>query len=234
MSCTDPYTHTATSQKQHCRAAVKRRCSVTCAPPVLADKIPKLTDPYTHTATSQKQHCRAVVERRCSVAYSPPVLEDNIPKLTDPYSNENIHTTLEDLKKKSAERIKRSQQAKCVELTAALVDFFGCQVISPNLSRRCGNWYHNVRNQLHLDNINVHRSELVQQVEEIAISKGLSKEQWQSLIYLSLSMGESECMNTATSEQLKEVRDMSSVLEEDDHKTVCALVDAIDKHVKKN
>ena len=48
------------------------------------------------------------------------------PKSTtdDPYSTENLLDTLENLKAKSTEQIRRVQQLKCVELTAALVDFF--------------------------------------------------------------------------------------------------------------
>lgn len=195
------------------------------------------TDVYIDQTISfqRRRSGRTAMKRRSMTKPSPSLLPCKMPKTdTDPYSNENVLATLQKLEEQSAERIKRSKQIKCVELTAILVDFFGDKVISPNLSRRVGNWHYDVRNQLKLDNINCHRSELVQQVEQIAISKGLTEKQWQCLIYLTLSMGESRCMNMVTCEHLNEVRMMSSVLEYDDHKTVCALIDAIDEHVMKN
>jgi len=155
-------------------------------------------------------------------------------KSTD-LEDENLLTTLEQLKAERAERNKRFQQLKCVELLAVLVDFFADQVIIPELPRKCGNWYYNVRNQLQLDNINRDRSKLVEQVEKIAMSKGLTKEQWQSLIFLALSMGDNVCiMNTVTREYLDEIRKLSTTLEPNDHHTVCVLIGAIKEHLKMN
>ncbi len=124
-------------------------------------------DTHVHSivpSNRRRQSCRTNRKRPhivITTSLSPPV-PCKRPKSTtktttttdDPYSTENLLTTLENLKVESAERIKRAKQLQCVELTAALVDFFADQVISPVLPRRLGNWYYNVRNQLQLDNVN--------------------------------------------------------------------------------
>ena len=191
------------------------------------------TKTHAHLATSyQQKSCRIATKRRRTVTPPPSPLTCQMPKSTDPYSSENLLATLEKLRAESVERIKRSQQLECVKLAGALVDFFGDQVIFPNLSKRAGNWHYTVRNQLQLDNINRDRSMLVKEVEQIAKSKGLTEKQWECLIYLALSMGQSECMDKVTTEHLNKVCKMSSVLECEDQQTVCALIDAIHKHME--
>jgi hypothetical protein len=194
--------------------------------------MPRIGAHVDSAASYQQRYRRTNGKWLRNVTYSPGLIACKKLKPTDPYSNENLLATLEKLKAESAEQSTQAQQRKCVELTAPLVDYFAEQVISPNLSRRFGNWHHDVRRQLQLDNVNRHRSELVQQVEEIAISKRLTKKQWQCLVYLALSMGESECMNIVTREYLNEVRELSRVIELHDHQTVCALIDAIEEHLK--
>jgi hypothetical protein len=192
--------------------------------------------PNVHSTTfsrRRQQSSRKTNRKRTSSQSSPPVEYKRF-KSTD-IESENLLATLEQLKAESAEQNKRFQQLKCVELLGVLVDFFADQIIAPELPRRHGNWYYNVRNKLQLDNINRDRSKLVEQVERIAMSKGLTKEQWQSLIFLALSMGDNVCiMNTVTREYLDEVRKLSTTLESNDHQTVCVLIGAIKEHLKMN
>ena len=71
-------------------------------------------------------------------------------------------------------------------------------------------------------------------MEKIVLSKDLTKEQWNCLLYMALSTGDSTEITKVSKRHLHKVHDMASrLLEDDEQNAVFALINAIEKHMSK-
>jgi len=122
---------------------------------------------------------------------------------------------------------------ECFEFVVQLVNLFKNTVIMSEL--QCENdWHENLRHQLKNNKGTTGNSFLDHKAEEIALSKGLTKEQWNRLLYLTLTTGDTTEITKVSKKHLQKVHDMVSRLFESDLQTITfALINAIEKYMPK-
>jgi hypothetical protein len=95
-------------------------------------------------------------------------------------------------------------------------------------------WHDNLQHQLKNNKGITDNSFIGDKVEKIAVSKGLTKEQWDRLLYLTLTVSDSTEITKVSKKHLQKVHDMVSRLFENDQQTITfALINAIEKHMPK-
>jgi hypothetical protein len=158
---------------------------------------------------------------------------ENIAKPTN-VNQYNFICDLEALEREAVVQSKQVELNDCIEFVSHLVDLFKQTVILPELQSE-NDWHDDVGHRLKRNKGSTGNSHLDDKVEKIAIKMGLTKEQWNILLYVNITAGDTLDMNKVTRNHLKKVHDMTSrLLEGDEQITVFALIDAIEKHMPKN
>jgi hypothetical protein len=167
---------------------------------------------------------------------------NSLPKIEIKGTNENncdMINTYESFFKDNLEKLEReadiqSRQIElndCIEFVSQFVDLLKHTVIIPELQFE-DDWHDDIGHQIKRNKGTTGNRLLDDKVERIAISKGLTKEQWKALLYLNLTAGDSLEMITVTRNHLKKVHDMASrLLEHEEQLAVFALIDAIKKYM---
>lgn len=122
---------------------------------------------------------------------------------------------------------------ECNEFVVQLVDLFKHTVIITELERQ-NDWHEKLRHQLKPNKGISGNTFLDHKVEKIAISKGLTKEQWDRLLYLTLTTDDCTEITKTSKKHLQKVRDMATrLLEGDQQSIIFALINAIEKYMPK-
>jgi hypothetical protein len=170
--------------------------------------------------------------------------KDRLSKIEVKETNENtsvginiyenlFRDNLETLEREADLQSKQNELNDCIEFVSQLVDLLKHTVIIPELQSE-NDWHDDIEHQIKRNKGNTGNTNLDDKIERIAISKGLTKEQWKALLYVNLTAGDSLEMITMTRNHLKKVHDMASrLLEREEQLPVFALIDAIKKHMPK-
>ena len=138
---------------------------------------------------------------------------------------------LERLEREADIQSKQNELNDCVEFVSQLVDLLKHTVILPELQFE-DDWHDDIEHQIKRNKGTTGNTLLDDKLERIAISKGLTKEQWKALLYVNFTAGDSLEMITVTRNHLKKVRDMASrLLEHEEQLSVFALIDAIERYM---
>jgi hypothetical protein len=125
---------------------------------------------------------------------------------------------------------KQSELNDCVEFVSQLVDLLKHTVIIPELQSE-DDWHDDIGHQLKRNKGTIGNS-LDGKVEQIAVRKGLTTEQWRQLLYVNLTAGDYLEMTNVSRSHLKKVHDMASrLLEGEERTTTFALIDAIERYM---
>jgi hypothetical protein len=138
---------------------------------------------------------------------------------------------IERLEREADVQSKQNELTDCVEFVSQLVDLLKHTVILPELQSE-NDWHDDIEHQLKRNKGSTGDIHLDDKLERIAISKGLTKEQWRALLYVNLTAGDTLEMITMTRNHLKKVHDMASrLLEREEQLAVFALINAIEKYM---
>jgi hypothetical protein len=120
---------------------------------------------------------------------------------------------------------------ECLLYIVQLVELFKHTVITSDLENK-HDWDEHHRHQLKSNKGFTGDHFLDHQMETIALTKGLSKEQWNRLLYLTLTTTDTVEITNVSKKHLQKVHDMSArLLESDQQKGIFALINAIEKHM---
>jgi hypothetical protein len=123
---------------------------------------------------------------------------------------------------------------ECLEFVAQLVDLFKRTVIKTELQKQ-SDWHNDTQNRLQQSKGATGNRNLDDKIEKIINSKGLTKQQWNNLLYMALSTDESTEINKVSKKHLQKVHDMvSRTLDDDEQNAVSALINAIETYMPKN
>jgi len=148
------------------------------------------------------------------------------------YEND-LRDRLEKLEQEAERQARQIELGECLEFVAQLVDLFKHTVVTSELQDQ-DDWHNDTQNYLQKHRDSTGNRFLNDKIEKIAISKGLTKEQWGCLLYLTLNTGDTVEITKVSKKHLQKVYDMSSRLFEDDEQNaVFALINAIEKHMAK-
>jgi len=148
------------------------------------------------------------------------------------YEND-LRDRLEKLEYEAERQARQIEYGECLEFIAQLVDLFKHTVVASELQNQ-NDCHNGTQNQL-VQHKSISGNRLLDdKVENIAINKGLTKQQWGSLLYMALNTGDVVEITKVSKKHLRKVHEMTSRLLEDDEKNaVIALIDAIEKHMEK-
>jgi len=161
------------------------------------------------------------------------------------YDNETLINSITGFEKDLTDRLellerdaeihaRQIELGECLEYVAQLVDLFKHTVITMELKNQ-NHWHHNTQ-----DNLQKHKGItgnrlLDDKVEKIVLSRGLNKEQWNCLLYISYNNGDTMEITKSTKQHLHKVRDMASrLLEDTEQSAVFALIKAMETYMAKN
>jgi hypothetical protein len=148
------------------------------------------------------------------------------------YEND-LRDRLEKLEREAERQARQIELGECLEFVAQLVDLFKHTVVTSELQDQ-DDWHNDTRNHLQQHKDSTGNRFLNDKIEKIAISKGLTKEQWGCLLYMALNTGDTVEITKVSRKHLQKVYDMSSrLLEDDEQNAVFALINAIEKHMAK-
>jgi hypothetical protein len=157
-------------------------------------------------------------------------------------NNDNTHSSYGSVFKDKIEQLERDadMQSEQVELNdfgefvSQLIDLLKHTIIIPELQSEI-DWHEDIEHQLKRNKGITGNGLLDDKVDQIAVRKGLTKEQWRRLLYVRLIAGDSLEMTKVSRSHLKKVHDMASrLLEDEERTTVFALVDTIEKHIPRS
>ncbi|CAF0737942.1 unnamed protein product [Adineta steineri] len=138
---------------------------------------------------------------------------------------------LEELEREADMQSKEIELNNLVEYVSQLVDLLKHTVLIPELQIKY-DWHEDHEHQLKRNKGSTGNSLLDDRVQQIAIEKGLTREQWKHLLYLNFTAGDSLDMINVSKSHLKKVHDMASRLLEPEEKAAAfALVDAIERYM---
>jgi hypothetical protein len=145
----------------------------------------------------------------------------------------NFGDHLEQLEHETDVQAEQIEISECIEFIVQLVNLFKHTVIMSELQYE-NDWHDNLQHQLKNNKGITDNSFIGDKVEKIAVSKGLTKEQWDRLLYLTLTVSDSTEITKVSKKHLQKVHDMVSRLFENDQQTITfALINAIEKHMPK-
>jgi hypothetical protein len=140
---------------------------------------------------------------------------------------------LEELDHEADLQVQEIEFSECLEFVVQLVDLFKHNVIMSELQSQ-DDWNENFQHQLKKNKGTTGNSFLDHEVEKIALSKGLTKEQWNRLLYLTLITSDCTEITKVSKKHLQKVHNMASrLLENEQQAIIFALINAIEKHMPK-
>ena len=120
---------------------------------------------------------------------------------------------------------------ECILYIAQLVELFKHTIIMSELENE-HDWHEDHRQQLKNNKGFTGDHFLDHKMETIVLSKGLSKEQWNRLLYLTLTTTDAVEITTVSKKHLRKVHDMAArLLDNDQQKDIFALINAIEKYM---
>jgi hypothetical protein len=138
---------------------------------------------------------------------------------------------LEQLDHEADLQVQEIEFSECLEFVVQLVDLFKHNVIMSELQCK-DDWNENLQHQLKKNKGITGNNFLDHKVEKIALTKGLTKDQWDRLLYLTLTTSDSTEITKVSKKHLQKVHDMASRLLENEQQTVIfALINAIEKYM---
>jgi hypothetical protein len=148
------------------------------------------------------------------------------------YEND-LSDRLQKLERDAEIQARQIELNECLEFVAQLVDLFKRTVVTSELQNQ-EDRHNDIGNQLTKNKSTTGNRLLDDKVEKIALSKGLTKEQWSCLHYMALSTGDNTEITKTSKKHLHKVHDMASrLLEDDEQNAVFALINAIEKYMSK-
>jgi hypothetical protein len=149
------------------------------------------------------------------------------------YEND-LSERLEILEREAEVQARQNEMGECLEFVAQLVDLFKRTVIKTELQKQ-NDWHNDTQNHLQQSKGATGNRNLEDKIEKIINSKGLTKQQWNNLLYMALSTDESTEINKVSKKHLQKVHDMvSRALDDDEQNAVSALINAIETYMPKN
>ncbi|CAF0817421.1 unnamed protein product [Adineta steineri] len=140
---------------------------------------------------------------------------------------------LEQIDREAELQVQQIELSECLMLTSQLVDLFKHTVITFELQNQ-NDWHNDTRHQLKKRKTVTVNTLLDDKIEKIVINKGLTKEQWKCLLYISFINGDTIEITKVNKKHLHKIRDKASrLLEPDERDAVLALINAIEKHMPK-
>ena len=129
---------------------------------------------------------------------------------------------------------KQIELNECIKFLSQLVDLFKHTIIIPELET-ADDWHDGLIHQIKRNRGTTGNTLVDNKVEQIVLAKGLTTEQWQRLLALNFTAGDSlDMMNTSRS-HLKKVHYMvSRLLENEEQKAAFALINAIEQFMPEN
>lgn len=159
--------------------------------------------------------------------------------------NETIINSITGYEKNLGERLQRlefeagmqAQQIElneCIERIVQLVDLFKRTVITDELKNQ-DDWHGDTQRHLKQYKGVTGNRRIDEKVEKIVMRKGITKEQWNCLLYMVLSTDDTVELTKVSKKHLQKVRDkVLRLIEGNEQSAVCALIDAIEQHMSKN
>jgi hypothetical protein len=149
------------------------------------------------------------------------------------YEND-LRDRLEKLEHDAEREARQNEYGECLEFIAQLVELFKHTVVASELQNQ-NDCHNDIQNHLKRQKGVSGNRLLDDKVENIVISKGITKEQWSCLLYMALSSGDAVEISKVSKNHLHKVHDMvSRLLEGDEKNAVLALINAIENHMAKN
>jgi hypothetical protein len=145
----------------------------------------------------------------------------------------NLGDQLEKLEREAELQARQIELSECLEFVAQLVDLFKHTIVTCELQNQ-NDWHSDTRHQLQQYKGVTGNRLLDEKIEKIAISKGLTKQQWTCLLYMAINTGETVEISNVSKKHLKKVHDKAlRLLEDDEQDAVLALVNSIEKYMSK-
>lgn len=158
---------------------------------------------------------------------------ENILNTITGYEND-LGDRLEQLEREAGVQAQQIELNECLEFVAQLVELFKHTVITSELQTP-HEWHNETQNRLQQHKGATGNRTLDDKVEEIVINKGLTKAQWNCLLYMALSTDDIVELTKVNKKHLQKVRDKVLRLFEDEEKNaVLALINAIEKYMSKD
>ncbi|UJR24647.1 hypothetical protein I4U23_006021 [Adineta vaga] len=142
--------------------------------------------------------------------------------------------SIEEIERQADIQSKEDELSSCVEFVSQLVDLLKHTIIIPELQNK-HDWHNDHGHEINRNKGITGNSFLDDRVQQIAIEKGLTKEQWKRLLYLNFTAGDTLEMINVSKSHLKKVHDMAlRLFENEEQETILALIDVINKHMPEN
>ncbi|CAF1038100.1 unnamed protein product [Rotaria sordida] len=149
------------------------------------------------------------------------------------YEND-LGDRLELLEREAGVQAQQIELNECLECVAQLVDLLKRTVITSELQNQ-NDLHNDTRHHLQQHKGITGNRLIDDKVEKIVINKGLTKEQWNCLLYMALSTDETIELTKVSKKHLQKVRDKAlRLLDADEQSAVFALITATEKYVLKN
>ena len=142
----------------------------------------------------------------------------------------DLRDKLEELDREADVQAKKIELNQYLGYVAQLVDLFKHSVITPELQRQNDSHKDTQCRQQQPRRLYNNRS-IDDETEQIIITKGLTKEQWNCLRYMTLNMNDILKLTKVSKKHLRKVYEKGlCFLEDDERDAVIALINAIEKH----
>jgi hypothetical protein len=149
------------------------------------------------------------------------------------YEND-LGDKLERLERDAEIQVQQNELSECLMFVAQLVDLFKHSVITFELQNQ-SDWHDDTQHNLKQHNGVTGNRLFDDKIEKIIINKGLTKEQWNCLLYMSLNTGDTVEITKVSQKHLKNVHEKAlRLLEDNEQNAVFALINAIGKHMLKD
>ena len=130
-------------------------------------------------------------------------------------------------------QVQELELSECLLLVAQLVELFKHTVITTALQNQ-NEWFNDTGDHLRKQNGATGNTLLDRKVEQIVMDKGITRQQWNCLLYISLSNGDTSEITKVSKKQLQKVHEKAArLLEVDERDAVFALIDAIESYMSK-
>ncbi|CAF1178904.1 unnamed protein product [Adineta ricciae] len=140
---------------------------------------------------------------------------------------------LAQIDRKTEMQVQELELSECLLFVAQLVELFKHTVVTTTLQNQ-NEWSNDTSHHLRKQNGATGNTLLDHKVEQIVMDKGLTREQWNCLLYISLSNGDTSEITKVSKKQLQKIHEKASrLLEIDERDAVFALIHAIETYMSK-
>ncbi|UJR34163.1 hypothetical protein I4U23_021571 [Adineta vaga] len=131
-------------------------------------------------------------------------------------------------------QVQQIELTECLLLIAQLVELFKHTIITSELQNQ-DDWHKDTSHHLRKQNGATGNTLIDDKIEEIVLNKGLTKQQWTCLLYISFSNSDTIEITKTNKKHLQKIHDKAlRLLEIDERDAVFALIHAIETYMSKD